>query len=256
MTFLLQCAKSQQGNPMNLSTAQHTVTAFDAEIQDLRAMVLEMGEKSTRAISRAIEALERQDLALAKAVVADDREIDELERKIDSLSIQTIALRAPMADDLRQLIATFKISSIAERIGDYAKNIAKRVPLVAESSRQIEPVALLPSMAKIAADLVQDSFQAYADGDIDLSVSVWARDQTLDNFYTSFFRSIITYMIENPAHISESAHLLFIAKNLERIGDHATNIAELSYFAETGRQMPDRTKGDDLTAPQWAANQA
>ena len=111
-------------------------------------------------------------------------------------------------------------------------------------------------MAKIAADLVRDSFQAYADGDIDLSVSVWARDQTLDNFYTSFFRSIITYMIENPAHITESAHLLFIAKNLERIGDHATNIAELSYFAETGRQMPDRTKGDDLAGPQWAANQS
>ena len=241
---------------MNLSTAQHTVTAFDAEIHDLRAMVLEMGEKSTQAITRAVEALERQDLALAEAVVAGDRDIDELERRIDSLSIQTIALRAPMADDLRQLIATFKISSLAERIGDYAKNIAKRVPLVAESSRQIEPVALLPSMAKIAADLVQDSFQAYADGDVDLSVSVWARDQTLDNFYTSFFRSIITYMIENPAHISESAHLLFIAKNLERIGDHATNIAELSYFAETGRQMPERTKGDDLTGPQWAANES
>ena len=240
---------------MNLSTAQHTVTAFDAEIHDLRAMVLEMGDKSTRAITRAIEALERKDLALAEAVVADDREIDELERRIDSLSIQTIALRAPMADDLRQLIATFKISSLAERIGDYAKNIAKRVPLVAESSQQIEPVALLPSMAKIAAELVQDSFQAYADGDIDLSVSVWARDQTLDNFYTSFFRSIITYMIENPAHISESAHLLFIAKNLERIGDHATNIAELSYFAETGRQMPDRTKGEDVAGPSWADKQ-
>ncbi len=230
---------------MNL-TPQHTVKAFDAEIHDLRAMVLEMGEKSTRAIARALEALENNDLALAKAVVADDREIDELERRIDTLSIQTIALRAPMADDLRHLIATFKISSIAERIGDYAKNIAKRVPLVAESSRQIEPVALLPSMARIASDLVRDSFRAYADGDIDMAVSVWARDQTLDNFYTSFFRSIITYMIENPAHITESAHLLFIAKNLERIGDHATNIAELTYFAETGRQMPDRTKGDDI----------
>lgn len=231
---------------MNLSTAQHTVKAFDTEIHDLRAMVLEMGEKSNRAIARAIEALEKNDLELAKAVVADDREIDELERRIDTLSIQTIALRAPMADDLRHLIATFKISSIAERIGDYAKNIAKRVPLVAESSRQIEPVALLPSMARIASDLVRDSFQAYGDGDIDKAVSVWAGDQTLDNFYTSFFRSIITYMIENPAHITESAHLLFIAKNLERIGDHATNIAELSYFAETGRQMPDRNKGDDI----------
>jgi len=231
---------------MNIGTAQHTVTAFDAEILDLRKMVLEMGEKSTRSITRAIEALERNDLELAKAVVADDREIDELERRIDALSIQTIALRAPMADDLRHLIATFKISSIAERIGDYAKNIAKRVPLVAESSRKIEPAALLPSMANIAAELVRDSFKAYADGDADLAVSVWARDQTLDNFYTSIFRAIITYMVENPAYITESAHLLFIAKNIERIGDHATNIAELSYFAETGRQMPDRNKGDNI----------
>ena len=145
---------------MNLSTAHHTVSAFDAEIHDLRAMVLEMGEKSTGAIVRAIEALEKNDLGLAQSVIAGDQEIDELERRIDTLSIQTIALRAPMADDLRHLIATFKISSIAERIGDYAKNIAKRVPLVAESSRQIEPVALLPSMAKIAAELVSDSFKA------------------------------------------------------------------------------------------------
>jgi len=239
---------------MNISAAQHTVTAFDAEILDLREMVLEMGKKSTGAITRAIEALERNDLELASSVVADDREIDELERRIDALSIQTIALRAPMADDLRHLIATFKISSIAERIGDYAKNIAKRVPLVAESSRKIEPAALLPSMANIAAELVRDSFKAYADGDADLAVSVSARDQTLDNFYTSIFRAIITYMVENPAYITESAHLLFIAKNLERIGDHATNIAELSYFAETGRQMPERTKGDDVGTI-WADQQ-
>ena len=225
---------------MNLSSAHHTGTAFDVEIHDLRAMVLEMGEKSTLAITRSIAALEHNDLPLAQSVVADDREIDELERRIDSMSIQTIALRAPMADDLRQLIATFKISSIAERIGVYAKNIAKRVPLVAESNRQ-----------KVAADLVRDAFQAYADGDTDMAVSVWARDQTLDNFYNSFFRSIITYMIENPAHIGESAHLLFIAKHLERIGDHATNIAELTYFAETGRQMPERTKGDDVIGPDW-----
>ncbi|MEH6828055.1 phosphate signaling complex protein PhoU [Parasphingorhabdus sp.] len=239
---------------MNISAAQHTVTAFDAEILDLREMVLEMGKKSTGAITRAIEALERNDLELASSVVADDREIDELERRIDALSIQTIALRAPMADDLRHLIATFKISSIAERIGDYAKNIAKRVPLVAESSRKIEPAALLPSMANIAAELVRDSFKAYADGDVDLAVSVSARDQTLDNFYTSIFRAIITYMVENPAYITESAHLLFIAKNLERIGDHATNIAELSYFAETGRQLPERTKGDDVGTI-WADQQ-
>tara|TARA_R110000824_G_scaffold99883_5_gene237489 strand:+ start:29676 stop:30410 length:735 start_codon:yes stop_codon:yes gene_type:complete len=236
---------------MNISAAQHTVTAFDAEILDLRKMVLEIGDKSTLAIVRSIEALDNNDLELARSVVADDREIDELERRIDSLSIQTIALRAPMADDLRHLIATFKISSIAERIGDYAKNIAKRVPLVAESNRQVEPAALLPSMAKIAAELVRDSFKAYADGDIDLAVSVWARDQTLDHFYTSIFRAIITYMVENPAYITESAHLLFIAKNLERIGDHATNIAELTYFSETGRQMPDRNKGDDVGAI-WA----
>jgi len=233
---------------------EHTVKAFDEDITRLRGLIAEMGGLAEVSIEEAMDALVKGNVDIARQVIERDKRIDALEMAVDRLAIRILALRAPMADDLRHLIATFKISSIAERIGDYAKNIAKRVPLVAESSRKIEPAALLPSMANIAAELVRDSFKAYADGDADLAVSVSARDQTLDNFYTSIFRAIITYMVENPAYITESAHLLFIAKNLERIGDHATNIAELSYFAETGRQMPERTKGDDVGTI-WADQQ-
>ena len=233
---------------MNLSIAHHTVTAFDAEIHDLRAMVLEMGEKSTSAITRSIEALEHSDLALAKSVVADDREIDALERRIDSLSIQTIALRAPMADDLRHLIATFKISSLAERIGDYAKNIAKRVP-VFEKTPDIEPLSILPSMARIVAEMVHNVLDAFAARDAAKAVEVIERDRAVDDFYNSLFRALLTFMMENSHNITQSTHLLFIAKNLERVGDHATNIAEMVYFAATGEHIDDRTRLDEpLTA--------
>jgi len=238
-----------------MENKEHIVSSFDRDLEGIQAMIMKMGGLVETAIAEATAALENRDEDLAFKVRKGDKAIDELEERVNEEAARILAQRQPAAGDLRTVLTVFRLSASLERIGDYAKNIAKRVPLVAESSRQIEPVALLPSMAKIASDLVSDSFKAYADGDIDLAVSVWARDQTLDNFYTSFFRSIITYMIENPAHISESAHLLFIAKNLERIGDHATNIAELSYFAETGRQMPERTKGDNIAGPSWADKQ-
>ena len=239
---------------MNSGT-EHTVKAFDSDINELRGMVAEIGGRSEQAIAKAMRALENSDLELAAEVVREDKLIDDLEKRIDELTFQTIALRAPMADDLRELIATFKISGVVERIGDYAKNIAKRVPLVTQTHR-LRPISLLPSMSKIASELVRDSLDAFARRDAELAMEVNRRDQIVDDFYNSIFRAVITHMIENPKDIGEAAHLLFIAKNLERIGDHATNIAELSYFAETGRQMPERTKGDDLTGPQWAANES
>lgn len=225
---------------------EHTVKAFDTDINELRGMVAEIGGRSEQAIAKAMRALEKHDLALAAEVVREDKLIDDLEKRIDELTIQTIALRAPMADDLRELIATFKISGVVERIGDYAKNIAKRVPVIA-GTHKLRPASLLPSMSNVASELVRDSLEAFARRDADLAVDVCERDQIVDDFYTSIFRSVITFMIENPKDIGEAAHLLFIAKNLERIGDHATNVAEMVYFAATGESMPERDRGDSPT---------
>ena len=228
------------------NSVEHTVKAFDSDINELRGMVAEIGGRSEQAITKAMEALQKHDLALAAEVVAEDKLIDDLERRIDELTFQTIALRAPMADDLRELIATFKISGVVERIGDYAKSIAKRVPIIA-SAHNLGPISLLPSMAQIAQQLVRQALEAFARRDAQLALDVSDGDQVVDDFYTSIFRSVITYMIENPKDIGEAAHLLFIAKNLERIGDHATNVAEMVYFAATGEQMPERDRGLDPT---------
>ncbi|HEY9092806.1 phosphate signaling complex protein PhoU [Parasphingorhabdus sp.] len=231
---------------MTNSSMEHTVKAFDTDINELRGMVAEIGGRSEQAIAKAMRALEKHDLKLAAEVVAEDKIIDDLEKRIDELTIQTIALRAPMADDLRELIATFKISGVVERIGDYAKNIAKRVPVIA-STHKLRPASLLPSMSNVASELVRDSLEAFARRDADLAVDVCDRDQIVDDFYTSIFRSVVTFMIENPKDIGEAAHLLFIAKNLERIGDHATNVAEMVYFAAKGEPMPERDRGNSPT---------
>jgi phosphate transport system protein len=151
-----------------------------------------------------------------------------------------------MANDLRDVIAALKIVSVVERIGDYAKNIAKRVPLVATNSRTVEPISLLPSMGQVAGEMVHDVLNAYAARDADLALAVVERDTVVYDFYNSVFRTLVTYMVENPKTISECAHLLFIAKNIERIGDHATNVAEMVYYAATGKTLPERERGPDI----------
>ncbi|ASY44716.1 MAG: phosphate signaling complex protein PhoU [Pseudomonadota bacterium] len=223
--------------------AEHTIKAFDEEIDRLRGLIAEMGGRAEAAIESAMTALQRQDLALAAQVVADDKRIDAIEAEVEKLVIQVIALRAPMANDLRDVIAALKIVGVVERIGDYAKNIAKRVPLIMVNQRTLEPVSLLPSMGQVASEMVHDALNAFAARDPDLAVAVVERDTVVDDFYNSVFRTLVTYMVENPKTISECAHLLFIAKNIERIGDHATNVAEMVYYAATGQTLPDRDRG-------------
>lgn len=222
---------------------EHTVKAFDTDITELRGLIAEIGARSEKAIEKAMHALQTHDLELAEEVVKGDKVIDELEQRIDRMVIQTIALRAPMADDLRELVAAMKISGVVERIGDYAKNIAKRVALV-NPAHQVEPASLLPAMANAASKLVDDAMEAFATRDPDLAEDVVRSDKIVDDFYSSIFRALITHMIENPMHIGASTHLMFIAKNLERIGDHATNVAEMVYFAVTGKTLEGREKGD------------
>ncbi|MEJ7926937.1 phosphate signaling complex protein PhoU [Sphingobium sp. AN641] len=223
--------------------AEHTIKAFDEEIDNLRGLIAEMGGRAEAAIEHALMALLRNDSALAAQVVAGDKRIDMIEAEVEKLVVQIIALRAPMANDLRDLVAALKIVSVVERIGDYAKNIAKRVPLISGSKKTLEPMSLLPSMGQVAGEMVHDALNAFAARDPDLALAVIERDMVVDDFYNSVFRTLVTFMIENPKTISECAHLLFVAKNIERIGDHATNVAEMVYYAATGQTLPERERG-------------
>ena len=224
--------------------SDHTVKAFDDDLNRLRGLVSEMGSRATMAVETAMLALDRRDRDSAAQIIADDRIIDELEAEIEKHVVTTIALRAPMADDLRAMIAALKIAAVLERVGDYAKSIAKRVPLLS-TDRSVEAIPLLMSMSEIACEMLRDALAAFAARDPELSEDVIGRDKSVDDFYNAIFRALITYMMENPRSISEAAHLLFVAKNLERAGDHATNIAELVYFTATGRHMDEREKGGD-----------
>lgn len=219
--------------------AEHTVKAFDNEIGQLRGLIAEMGGLAEVAIRDAVESLVRHDEKLAQSVVAADARLDALEAEVDRLAVRIIALRAPMADDLRDVIAALKISGVVERIGDYAKNIAKRVGHI-ERLAKFEPLTLIPAMASIAEGMVRDVLNAYGARDSELAVEVIKRDEKLDNFYDSIFRNLVSHMMENPATISSAAQLLFVTRSLERIGDHATNVAEMVYFAATGLYYSDR----------------
>lgn len=229
----------------------HTVTAFDTDMGQLRALVSEMGGRAEAAIADSIQALMRRDLEAAARIVEEDRKIDALEIDVERQVLRLIALRGPVADDLREALAALKIAGIIERIGDYAKNIAKRVPII-QDAKGIEPMAILPAMGRAAADMVHDALDAFAARDAQKALDVNMQDKAVDDFYNSLFRALLTCMMENPQSITPSAHLLFIAKNLERIGDHATNLAEMVYFAATGQILPDRPRGEDLLATERA----
>ncbi|MBS7671045.1 phosphate signaling complex protein PhoU [Croceicoccus gelatinilyticus] len=218
---------------------EHTVKAFEEDITRLRGLIAEMGGLAELSVQEALEAIVNGDDDLAEKVIARDKEIDALETEVDRLAVRIIALRAPMADDLREVIAALKIAGVVERIGDYAKNISKRVGKI-EGRRHFEPIALIPAMGEVAAEMVHDVLTAYAARDPQLAREVIQRDATVDAFYDSIFRNLVTYMVENPATIGSAAQLLFVARNVERVGDHATNVAEMVHFAATGTYPPDR----------------
>jgi phosphate transport system protein len=226
----------------------HTLKAFDEDLNQLRASIAEMGGLAEAAIAASMRALAGRDSEGAREVVEGDRRIDSFEAEIERLAVRIIALRAPMADDLREVVAALKIVGLVERIGDYAKNIAKRVPAI-EDSPNLRPLSLLPEMGRIVAEMVRSALDAFVARDSAKAASVCERDKAVDDFYNSIFRTLLTFMMESPNNITASTHLLFVAKNLERIGDHATNIAEMVYFAATGSHLGEREKGVDTTAP-------
>lgn len=231
-----------------MGTSAHTVKAFDQDLDQLRASIAQMGGLAEDAIAESMRALMQRDIEAANRVIENDKKIDALEAVVERDAVQLIALRAPMADDLREVVAALKIAGVVERIGDYAKNIAKRVHVI-EHSAGIEPLSLLPEMARIVGEMVHNVLDAFAARDSKIAVMVCERDRAVDDFYNSIFRTLLTFMMENPQNIGAATHLLFIAKNLERMGDHATNVAEMVYFAATGEQMGERTKGESPLDP-------
>ncbi|MBC2668545.1 phosphate signaling complex protein PhoU [Novosphingobium piscinae] len=218
---------------------EHTVKAFDEDITRLRGLIAEMGGLVEVAIDEALDALVRGNEATADTVIARDKRIDALEMEVDKLAVRVIALRAPMADDLREVIAALKIAGVLERIGDYAKNIARSAKRV-ENRKKFEPLTLIPAMAEIAGGMVHDVMTAFAARDPQLAIDVVARDDKVDAFYDSIFRNLLTHMLENPASISSAAELMLVTRNIERIGDHATNVAEMVHYAATGLYLTDR----------------
>ena len=217
----------------------HTLKAFDQDLAELRELIINMGSFAEAAIEEAMRCLVERDKAAAKQLVDADEQLDELEAEAERRVVELIALRAPMADDLRDVIAALKIAGIVERIGDYAKNIARRVRRLPKKSHEIEPLALLPEMAAIASAMVHDVLIAFVNRDPQKAQAVCKRDDAVDDFYESIFRTLLTYMMEDLQNIGPSTTLLFVAKNLERIGDHATNIAEMVYYSATGERLVD-----------------
>jgi phosphate transport system protein len=224
---------------------EHTMKAFDADLQDLARMVAEMGGFAEQQISDAIDALDRRDSLLAQQVIASDVQIDALQREVEEKVILTIARRQPMAVDLREIVGALRISNDLERIGDLAKNIAKRVLVLDSEFRSQKVMRGVEHMAELVLAQIKDVLDAYARRDAQKAVAVWRSDEGVDAVNNSLFRELLTYMMEDPRNISICIHLLFCAKNIERMGDHATNIAETVYYMVEGQALMDeRPKGD------------
>jgi phosphate transport system protein len=224
---------------------QHIVRSFDEELKSLANRIAAMGGHAERMVDQAVSALVNADVGLAAKVIADDSFLDENQRAIDDKAILVIAKRQPMADDLREIIGAIRISADLERVGDLGKNIAKRVAAVSDVRHPFSLFRGLQALTELALTQLKDVLDAYASRSADRLGLVRDRDDQIDAMYTSLFRELLTYMMEDPRNIAACTHMLFCAKNIERIGDHATNIAETVYYVVTGNQMPpDRPKED------------
>ncbi len=222
----------------------HIVKAFDAELSELQKKIAEMGGIAEAMVGDAMDSLQKRDLDLATAVRATDQQLDVLQREIEESAILLIARRQPMAIDLRDVVATIRIASDLERIGDLAKNIAKRSMAIQPSVQFPRAVTGLVHLSRLSLTQLKVVLDAYTARSVDRALEVWKADGDIDALYTSIFRELLTYMMEDPRNITFCTHLLFCAKNLERIGDHATNIAETIYYLVTGSTLPvERPKG-------------
>ncbi len=223
---------------------KHIVSSFEADLKKLRDMIANMGGLVERAVADASTALLNRDPETAARVIENDAKIDAEQHNVEQFAVKLLALRQPVADDLRQAIQALKLVNDLERVGDYAANIAKRSIVINQVASNF-PLAGLGQMALLVQQNLKASIDTVGEADPQKAISVWRADQMVDDLYNTVFRELITYMMEDARNISACTHLMFIAKNLERIGDHTTNIAELTYYAITGENLPDfRPKGD------------
>ena len=227
---------------------EHTAKAFDTDLHDLTRKVSEMGGLAEREILDSIQALTRRDIDLAMRVVASDPTIDGLQREIEEKAILTIARRQPMAVDLREIIGALRVANDLERIGDLAKNIGKRVSALEGDFQPTKLLRGVEHMASLVLSQLKIVLDAYAGRDIASAVAVWRGDEEIDALCTSLFRELLTYMMEDPRNITFCIHLMFCAKNIERMGDHATNIAETVHYMVEGRPIGDQRPKGDTTA--------
>lgn len=222
----------------------HIVTEYDQDLEALDQKIAEMGGIAEKMLSDSMAALSNFDMGLARTAIDSDLRLDQLQRELEERAILTIAKRQPMADDLREVIATIRISNDLERVGDFAKNIAQRVVKISRELRTPRCIVGLRSMYEVASTLLTDALDAYARCDAQLAREVWTCDVELDDLEDLVFRDLLTFMMEDRRNISFCAHLLFCAKNIERVGDHATNIAETVIYLVTGEAPPiERPKG-------------
>ncbi len=226
---------------------EHIVKSFDNELDRINGEISRMGEMALAQLDAAIDVVQRRDSKAAERVVANDDAIDALEHAVSNDVLRVLALRQPMARDLREVYAALRIASDIERIGDYASNVAKR-SMVLNKNAPVAPVRGLPSLAELAGELLAEALAAYRERDAQRARIVRDRDVELDQMYTGLFRELLTYMAEDPKQITASTHLLFMAKNIERIGDHATNIAENTWFLVHGEPMVGEREKGDLTS--------
>jgi phosphate transport system protein len=231
-----------------ITMMEHTIKAFDADLQELGRMIAEMGGLAERQIGDALDALSRHDAALAGTIIATDALIDALQREIEEKAILTIARRQPLAVDLREIVGALRVSNDLERIGDLAKNIAKRAEAVAGELNLQTVMRGVEHMTEMVLAQIKDVLDAYARRDVAKAVQVWRSDGEIDAVNNSLFRELLTYMMEDPRNISVCIHLLFCAKNIERMGDHATNVAETIYYMVEGQILSDERPKGDTTA--------
>jgi phosphate transport system protein len=224
---------------------EHTAKAFDVDLQELTRMVAEMGGLTEKQIADSVDALARRDPERAQQIVTTDLSIDALQREIEDKAVLTIARRQPMAVDLRELLGALRLCNDLERIGDLAKNIAKRVMVLEAELHSLKVIRGVQHMGALVLVQLKQVLDSYAGRDLQKALAVWNGDEEIDAMCTSVFRELLTYMMEDPRNITYCIHLMFCAKNIERMGDHATNIAETVYYMIEGRTIPDpRPKGD------------
>ena len=231
-----------------MNETPHINSAFDDDLADINNQIAQLGALAESQLTQSLQALVSGDASGLDAIIARDAELDQIDADLNEKALSVIAMRAPMAEDLRRIIVALKIAAILERTGDYAKNIAKRTKLVLAESGSIEKTQMLQNMSSMVQEMLNHVLDAYMETNVEAAMDVWARDIEVDKLHFIIFKEVLESMKETPDQVQAGSHMLFIAKNIERVGDHATGIAEQIYFLVNGRMPEDERPKDDRTS--------